>query len=100
MDFKKEEKAEKKSLPVPKLLLAVPNQGTVIHKPDGSVLGVLCGHGWVANPDGSPTMCPVINVIVPTDTARKMVVVLPAEMANVVGDSEEPEEEKRIVPPV
>lgn len=90
MEFKKDTKRaeEEKPLPVPKQKLVVPNQGTILRRPDGSVIGVICGHGWIANPDQSPTMLPVINVIVPTDTQKKMVVVLPAEMANVV--SEEP----------
>jgi hypothetical protein len=94
MDFKK----SVSQVNVPKPRLIVPIQGTLLHHPDGSVLGVICGHGWVANEDGSPTMRPVINVVVPTDTQRKMVVVLPAEMANVVDGTEE--DAPRIVPPV
>lgn len=81
-------------LEIPKPLLAVPMQGEILPTPDGKgTIGVICGFGWITNDDKSPTMRPVVLVVVKGGA----VVALPAEITNTV----EPNDDgPRLVRPV
>lgn len=76
--------------PPPPALVSVPVQGTIIPSPEGKTLGVVCGYGWVAEKGG---MRPVVLIAIRTGG----IAVLPAELANTVGDDKE---ESVLVAPV
>lgn len=74
---------------IPATQMAVPLQGEKLTDKTGQVLGVICGWGWIANDDKSPTMRPVVLAVVKGGG----VLAFPAELANVT----KPPEEKSVL---